>query len=451
MLLNYNKKVQRIVRILESMITGDGWIAIKQLSHINDCTERTIYNDVNYLVKNWGHMIPLDISHTHIVYPKSAIGNIQYVRERILANQGITKLMKLIIEKPHNSIEFYAGQINLGVQSTRYMLSDLEKSLSLYDIELNTKTKKIYIHGDELRVRYFCATFYYLFQRCFKLEPSSVEHGVTVNYYMKNHAILSRYLRYIEQVSILRFKSGFKMKSQVVKWDLENDVNATLLEYIDTLSLEDERIKPYDKELFGTIEAMGYAIEPRDTNRVRMILAMITFMYHEIYSVKDIRINTATLFILNYSKVNCERFKSNEMRLLSVLSNFTKDAQAVMSPFLFTLDSLFPLDHEKYSSRYVIFSGTSHEHSKAVARYMDDYFPNNMYIVYDGKTELQIPRSDDLYSFCEKHRCVGIISTIGFPYKLDIPTLTVSDYFVGSDIGRIFDFINETCHQEITF
>ncbi|AMC93998.1 hypothetical protein AOC36_08360 [Erysipelothrix larvae] len=152
MLLKYKKQVYRLANILDLLIKNDRVISIAEIAAVNQCVERTVYNDIYYLIDNYNDLIELDFSHSNIVSSHTSVGNIQFIYENIIACQPRTRLLRLIIERPNMPIDFYANEINKSPQSTRKLMCDFDDILRHYEMKLNDKRLSYEIVGEEDKV-----------------------------------------------------------------------------------------------------------------------------------------------------------------------------------------------------------------------------------------------------------------------------------------------------------
>ncbi|AMC93761.1 hypothetical protein AOC36_07115 [Erysipelothrix larvae] len=444
MIIEYKKSVYRLIKILELLLDNDRSISIRDIAIMNQCTERTVYNDINYLVEHWNHLLHLDISHTSLISQNTSIGNIQYVTEQIFVNEPITRLLKMVIEVPYNSVEFYSSALELSHQVTRNLLNDLKRSLESHGLSLYIRSKRVSITGNEFDIRYFCAVFYHQFEHSFRIYKPHIEYTEDIAKYTTDYTIISRFIDYIEYISVLRFNQNFFMVKSKKPQTLQADINAMVSQYIKVILQMGKRLEPYEDIFLSTFSMLGYRIPVNDTDKIMAVIASILYMDTQIFEKFDTRVQVVNLFVKNYSKVNPARYYDAEYQFTRILENFTDNYLQVIAGIIYVLDMLYPITYEPRHLNLVVYSGTSFEHAQSLKRQLEIYFPRHSFYIYNGKVEFKIPDKQELDAFCKTLSCNGIITTLSFPYQLDVPMITVSDYFVGTDIGRIFDFINAT-------
>ncbi|MGX1461727.1 Mga-like protein with HTH domain/DNA binding protein with HTH domain [Bacillus thuringiensis] len=160
----HDKGIRRKISILEILSTNPDYVTSNFIANYLKCSSRTILNDISELKKdlptNWnlislkskGHILtkPLNENFNLVIY--------SYLKESI-----IYKIMVRLFNGEYYTLEKWSQILYVNKVTLKNILQKFNKTLRQSGIRLTFRVIKL--EGNEINIRYFYATFFYLLQK----------------------------------------------------------------------------------------------------------------------------------------------------------------------------------------------------------------------------------------------------------------------------------------------
>lgn len=153
-LLSYRD--QRILKISELLILNREAISFEKIMEVNHCSLKTVYEDIAYLEKSWGHLLRISSEHCTIQSENTSISDLMRLKQSIYRNtlalqigmhlyfEGDKKMSELI-----DILHYSESKIRTEIKALNDLLSPFGMSVVLvngyYTIQTDNNFKTAYL------------------------------------------------------------------------------------------------------------------------------------------------------------------------------------------------------------------------------------------------------------------------------------------------------------------
>ncbi len=467
---------QRIIKILETFVTYDGWITLSKLSESVGASERTIADDISNLQKRWGNNLNIEISRKNgvIMHNRNTacIGRVFTT----LFNDSVALLwIKELLFHPNMTIEFYEKKLFASRSTLNRLFVKINLFLSDMDIAIRCDNNRYQLIGkNEQYLRDFCASFllelYGLDIRKYHITIDIKVIGEIIT------CLLSQYLEPMELsfaingnisivhlimfylISLLRENQGYTVISD---YPVENEINKEKLSYLreyytnitmdslrpihqfvfkrfcgwdsnDEKNLVCMETKSFFQRLFSLIP-----ISPNEEN-----LYLMQFTLKSLYLEKKYRpLKTFTLFdriyyfSLSLKRTNPFLYEIVEKDLKQFSRNVHLDIISNIADVLYWLCIICP-ELSEYSTpkKALLITDFGTPHANFLAKILSDFFNNKR----SDSIRFDIVRYPHTLTNVEKKAYDIIITTIPNLKNRHKKILLINDYPSCEDLTNIY-------------
>lgn len=148
---------KRRIKLLETMLFYDRWIASSDLAKICNTSSRTINNDLQYLRSNYPEFFTIETSKQHGVRLKSTnYFRLEQFYRHLINEDSIFQLMEGIFLHPQIHNQTWIESLYLSTSSFYRLYKRIQSALEDYDIYLDYG----YCSKNEIALRYFFSNFF---------------------------------------------------------------------------------------------------------------------------------------------------------------------------------------------------------------------------------------------------------------------------------------------------
>ena len=107
-------KDQRIIKILIALTINQERIKLDSIMTFNECSQRTVYFDLEEIQKRWGHFLQIKSVNREYELCTKNVGNIQDVLAEMLSESIQFQLLFQILKNPHQDQAYYCRELNIS-------------------------------------------------------------------------------------------------------------------------------------------------------------------------------------------------------------------------------------------------------------------------------------------------------------------------------------------------
>ncbi|MGF9853139.1 helix-turn-helix domain-containing protein [Bacillus paramobilis] len=161
-----DKAIRRKIYILEALNNGERLVAAKELADQLNCSTRTIINDVSQLKSeiptNWEVISVKSRGYILIKPLTDAILPLinEYVTESVLY-----KIMLGIFNNKYYTLEKWSQTLYVNKSTLESHTKNYKRVLKKSRLSLNSRFSNLQLKGNEINIRHYYTTFFYLTQR----------------------------------------------------------------------------------------------------------------------------------------------------------------------------------------------------------------------------------------------------------------------------------------------
>lgn len=456
-LLDYQS--QRVIKIINALTIDRQFITVDEIIKLNNCSERTAYNDINYIFEKWQDLLkPIKIDAT-LQLNHISVGNLKIViRDILQENLNFTLLINLF-KVPYQNVSYYASKNHISVSHTYRTISHINQALENYNMKIVSKDNLLYIEGkNETHLRIFFTLllldYYQLddifeykvdYDQAFKL----IEDFTRLNDFSDNEVLLS--LRTVLLlVSLRREAQGFSLEVPNKHSHISDDEKKTL-----------ERLDKYhEKEYIAALYTVKEMVGLNKNNTIMKASIRIfvkLFLANNVLAIKDNEqeklINSLANFInffrsypynnapiINRPAIYGKRFALRNQSVFKQIQKhiryFKKDTQISLEQEIYELIFWVALDFPEVEliakKQILIASDYGINHARQLEKLLSRHFPDS---IFHTQSLLNYSFSpDDLvpYDLC--------ISTINVDcVKNAMPMVLIHDFPDANDIKNIYN------------
>lgn len=147
---------QRVLKIVKRVIVEDKDLTILDIQTMNNCSKRTVYNDLYFIEETWGQMLGYQIKGDQIYFENKSMGIMRIVVQKILQTNLSMQIMFELVIKPFQRAEDLAHKFYVSKSKVIREISAINQHLKPYGLYID-KRKSFYfwheLNFDETRLR----------------------------------------------------------------------------------------------------------------------------------------------------------------------------------------------------------------------------------------------------------------------------------------------------------
>lgn len=412
-LLSY--QTRRLLNIAEFLITQSPSCSIDSLQDLNQCSRKTVYDDLRLLKERWPWVLNLEIHHNHITNHERSVSQLIQFKENLYHEELKINILKSIFCHPYSTILDLTFQLNYSESSIRKNIREINKYLKPLKMAIVHDDYHYYLKGEtEHTVRFFMKNLlsvggflnkgiYFSNEELAKFELFTRKNDLKFTENLKKEALILYFC------ILTREKQGFndqyfEQSSAYIQEDIlfyQNLTKDTMESFLQENQLT---ITNYDYQLLINI------------------LVMIGFSARALPYHMDLYINRYQYFLNSFRKEN-PSFTESYIHYIQTL-----DEQTGIHFSRYAGEILFHLYTHVSTRRYRslkigVFSDIGTQHAQTILLFMQKHFPNQ-------RSELYQPQSDYDLIVCTNHL-----------QEFNAPFVTVSDFLTEEDIKNIYKAI----------
>ncbi|MDZ5609066.1 helix-turn-helix domain-containing protein [Bacillus pseudomycoides] len=163
--------IKRKIYILEALNNGERLVPAQDLAYQLHCSTRTIVSDMselrNELPINW-EIISVKTKGYILIKPMA--DSILSMINKYLTESILYKIMIEIFNNRYCTLEKWSQSLYVNKSTLGKYLKNYKRVLNREGLSLNSKSGELQLKGNELNIRHYYSTFFYLTQR-FSSEP----------------------------------------------------------------------------------------------------------------------------------------------------------------------------------------------------------------------------------------------------------------------------------------
>jgi hypothetical protein len=193
---------QRMIKILEILLSHQGWTTLSYLSGAIKSSERTVASDISELKKNWGDKLNLEISKkSGVRLHNQNIASISLVFKDLFNDSVALHWLRELLFHPNHSIEFYENRLYVSRSTLMRLLPKINRFLHSRGMSIEHNYNRFELLGkDEQYLRDFSASF---LLELYGLDPNQFD--VPVNLGIIHELILTLAKKSMDEKQFLWF------------------------------------------------------------------------------------------------------------------------------------------------------------------------------------------------------------------------------------------------------
>ena len=102
----------RALQIAEKLINNHEYILLKDLQEMNACSNKTVYDDIQYLKDNWNEYLDLDLIKNKVRSKKTSVYDLMHMKRNLFHDEIRVKLIINIFFHPYLDMNDYSLKLN---------------------------------------------------------------------------------------------------------------------------------------------------------------------------------------------------------------------------------------------------------------------------------------------------------------------------------------------------
>lgn len=426
-----NERTKRLITIIHLLVEHEKEIHIAEISKINNCSERTVYYDLEKLTEEWNHLLKLDISQAILLSKYEGSGDLKQVVTSLLLEDHSIKALFLLFECPNKNIRYYAEKLKRSPSNIQSIFRNIDSFLQNYNAGVKVIKNKYFIFAeDELRIRSVIAEIYWYLRKAPKNKTLTESTQIRINEIIQNsdlrgHEFVFQFFFSFYLVSELREAQGFSV-----------DTLKSTFELLEDYLIFDDSLKQKMDIIFEHYIRKLFVIEEKKLKSVNDI-CLFFLKRNILYSNKVLPpVDRATIYSEMYAISNNKaHFSTQEMNQHLRLDI---DVQRLLEECLFHIDMIYRTFENYHSAKILIISDISIKHAEVIRNFISVHFPAHetdmhCFDFYHQKDEINY-----INKMIEQNHYSVIVSTKLIPGIKKIPIAIVDDFPNDTSILKLF-------------
>ena len=133
-LLSY--KTQRSLNIAEAVITNNFPITYLEIQKLNNCSKKTVRDDLHYLKSQWSHLVDLELNANAVKTNYSNIYDLMLLKCNLFRGEVKIQLLLSIFLNPNLNIPQHSKKINYSESHLRRQITPINKYLKKFSCKI---------------------------------------------------------------------------------------------------------------------------------------------------------------------------------------------------------------------------------------------------------------------------------------------------------------------------
>lgn len=130
-------KSQRLLRIAEALLLRDGLITFEEIRSKNRCSNKTVYNDVAYLERNYQDLLHLEVIANTVESKDMVISDFLRFRQILMQESLHTRVLFEIAFTHRPTLYKICSNLMYSESRIRFVISELNDYLANYQVQIN--------------------------------------------------------------------------------------------------------------------------------------------------------------------------------------------------------------------------------------------------------------------------------------------------------------------------
>lgn len=453
-ILSFQEK--RIINILSALSLSEMPLSILEIQAMNDCSDRTVINDIEKILDLWGQKLQVKQLENTIVNENKSTGLLQECIYDVVKDSLLSNLLLSIFFHPEEKIQFHADMVHISVSHAQRSLTDLKPFLNKHKLLISKNKGRHFLEGSsEVHLRFFIRELLSQKQKITDSFPNKdmmmelfditkkafKDQGMVLNDLKVQEMTLALYL------SILREKQGFKLIDapdtfKDFTFKIKQTLPFTKDEILEGLNLFSDAVFVYHQNLLLKERVLKYSqiaisnlsfhqnITDIKTIAETIYLYMI-FDYSNTVKLEKL-LDRSLIFGLQCQKMYKDNYKEVDKQIGFLDLNLKNYIQGHLAQLIFWVSLERANSHIRNTKSIVIVSDLGLQHASDIKNFLEEHF-NHHY--FDMESSLQ-GFSQELLKKLKLYDC--IISTTSITLETKIPIVEISDFISQHDLSRIF-------------
>ena len=142
-LLSY--KSIRTLQIAEKLINTHDYISYSEFQELNNCSNKTVYDDIQYLKETWDDILELDIIINKVRSKKTSVYDLMKMKRKMFHDEIRVKLIINVFFNPYLDMLDHSLMLEYSDSHLRSQVKQINKYLKLHNLSIEfDKSKKGY-------------------------------------------------------------------------------------------------------------------------------------------------------------------------------------------------------------------------------------------------------------------------------------------------------------------
>lgn len=442
----------RILNIIQTIIVKDESLSIKEMMEMNECSQRTVYNDLHFIEEAWGDMVGFNLQGDILSFEERSMGIMCIIVESILKENLAMQIISELTLNSYQSIEALSKKLFVSHSRIVREINTINHFLRPYGFIISKKDKLYYwndLMHDEIRIRIQLTRLIWEQTRLegliseIPLEILQDFATESLNKSIKLNNVQHRFLTLFVYVSYLREKQGFQYitpnKYKTVKHPIQDWMSDDIYHHF-YASIQDFLNDIYETTIHNTV--IGKIVNDfmrnmensfkQDEMDILVDNLHLQIQYFVNYPYLGEKIfHREKLFGYRYAQQNPSFFKEILQHFQSFKAFTSVDLSDYVYEIIFHTAMLYPQHTIYHSRKILILSDYGENHAEILKKKVQQHFPNIK--VQTMKVENYWREvSVDFEAFDL------IVSTLPYPDKRLQNWVLVGDVLSDRDLSKIY-------------
>ena len=141
----------RLLQIAEKLIISDSYVSFDEFQKINECSNKTVYDDLKALKDEWDDILAIDIIKNKARSEKTSTSSLISMKQKLFQQEIKIQLLLNIFFYPKNDLLDLSLMMNYSDSYLRTQISQINSYLLKYEIEIlyDKENKTYYLESQD--------------------------------------------------------------------------------------------------------------------------------------------------------------------------------------------------------------------------------------------------------------------------------------------------------------
>lgn len=417
-LLTY--KTIRLLNIAEAILIQNRNIKLSEIAEMNDCSLKTVKDDLIFLHENWNEILELVFDHNTISSTNTSCFDFMIMKRELYKEEIKLQMIVSMFLFPNLKLEEYADKLNYSESHLRKQIKPINQFLKNYEITVDYNHKTFRYHlksNNSLQQAYFISQ---ILKESSNISTLSQLKNIEKEYYENQ-------IQLIPSFFVNQTKEDLETLYKVMKYAHSN--NEPFQEAMHTINQTYHNLKSNEqhfiKELKSHYQSLNTTLNQKQVKKALDIHLLISTKA-TLFPIKvDQYWNRYDFFYEAHSNEHKDLNQSFSNFIIQTSHNQHLNYTPYKSEFAFNLYTTIPIHERKQTFRIAIHSDLGPAHVNTLAHTYQKHFSNHTIEPYT------IEKSYDL-----------ILSTQSLSDEVNkYKIIKISDRFTFTDVKKIHRFL----------